>query len=750
MRKDCALCIPPLVSFNSERNWASLRALQGDFLHAILKHIYTASILPRLEEHWCSMLTPCIKARPLLADFMSLRLVSHTWSNNWKSLFSTNVYFRDRRPSKGNKLPLPGGISFKVGYYYPSLKGQWFQSIAGRYRLQSVAQCQSSVSVYLARDHGGPLGCENCPEVAIKLYSRGCSNDCKREKLVYEKLTNAPMKGVPEISWRGECTEGYLFAMTNLGPTLQDFRDHAPNKKLNDRLLLHTAIQLVQHLLPFPPPNVKMDRYKDLHNRQIIHNGVKPGNIAVCPSGGILGSPDRAIIYIIDFGFSQYLRDEPKEESISANTWYASVMTHWECRQSQRDDLESLCYLFCYLFHGTLPWIEGRYSRAVVRYKKMKTKKSELFAGMDPAFGDFWDAVKLLAWGEVPDYDTMKQRFCRSWKEKGYDGEPGTVDWLVMWNEMTEAYKARKAEEGAKRLSEEAAKVVAEMKTDDNAMEKPVTANVDDAMKATPQNDGKEVDSVMVSGGDAHIEDQRGELNSTQFDVNHLEKVAQEGKALTVDTADVQATDHTMTVDTGFASSRAVADSDEDATQNTSSNPKIGIEIAEGAVDGAMRNGAPTADNMVVDVAPSILADQETDVDSGSVKSPSSDLVEASSASYASMQVTKPENTGAITGEPGSTALAADIEDTKEASTLVKNDLGGEDGKSGDVVVLVVDAMVVDGDIPKALHAKVDTKDNSFSNDTLGCDRERQPAMQRATGTDSVKATESMEVVVCG
>ncbi|TDL18922.1 kinase-like protein [Rickenella mellea] len=790
MRGDCALATLPLtgMSFNFERK-ASLRALEGKFLHAILKQIYTESVLSQLEEHWCSMITPCIKARLFLADFMSLRLVSHAWNGVWKSLFSTSLYFRDRRPYTdpprppytGQTIQLDDGIKLRLCENRdPRRNRVWYQCIAGRYRVQHAAQSEYNVSVYFARDHGGPLGCEDCSEVAIKVFYCELEDidEYTREKEKYEKLSKEPMKGIPEISWNGKSGDKYVFAMTRLGSTLQELHDRAPDKKLNDRLLLHIAIQL-------------MDRYKDLHNRQIIHNGVKPGNIAICPPDTTTGTPDRAMIYIFDFGFSQILMDEPQEERVAANGMYASVMTLWSARQSQRDDLESLCYLFSYLFHGTLPWNDDRHCSVDIRHIKMKMRKCDLFAGMDPAFGEFWDSVKLLARGEVPDYDGMKERFCKSWKEKGYDGEPGTVDWQVMWDELVEADKVRKAEEEAKRNSEEAKeaakrakkyakkkaakkKAAALKKTAAGATEQTVTTKVDskasvedemnidgeatdgNAPKATAQDNGKDGDSNMGSDGEAGIDERSDEERGTHRmdtkDTKDLEKVAQDAKALLDKSpADTQATDHAMNLDNGPAS---VTVSDEDATQNTSVGRKVDIGNTEGTVDGAILNGATAEDTTLINVSPPMPADNGADGTTkdwdaaGLDKSPS---IDSSSESSGAMQMTYPGNADATNGETDSKTLATDKEGTKEPCASVKNDLGGE---SGDVVVLVVDAMVVVEDSPNASDAKVDIKDNSSINGTLGCDHGQQPPMQCATEAEGwVEAlvdNGSMAVVVCG
>lgn len=43
---------------------------------------------------------------------------------------------------------------------------------------------------------------------------------------------------------------------------------------------------------------LQLDRYKDLHARGIIHNGIKPGNICLPVVR------EQSTLYIIDFGFS--------------------------------------------------------------------------------------------------------------------------------------------------------------------------------------------------------------------------------------------------------------------------------------------------------------------------------------------------------------------------------------------------------------------------------------------------------------
>jgi hypothetical protein len=63
----------------------------------------------------------------------------------------------------------------------------------------------------------------------------------------------------------------------------------------------------------------------------------------------------------------------------------------------------------------------------------MATPASVLFAGMDPAYVAFFKDVKGLAFGEMPNYEEMKARFLACWKNKGFCGQPGEVDWNNVW-----------------------------------------------------------------------------------------------------------------------------------------------------------------------------------------------------------------------------------------------------------------------------------------------------------------------------
>jgi len=116
---------------------------------------------------------------------------------------------------------------------------------------------------------------------------------------------------------------------------------------------------------------------------------------------------------------------------------------------SQRDDLESLAYLFSFLRHGALPWhpiqsqshsrtrsiSKDASTRPQLWRVKMATPASVLFRDMDPSYLEFWRDVRSLAFGEVPNYDGMKRRFVDCWVRERYGGFPGEVDWWAAYEE---------------------------------------------------------------------------------------------------------------------------------------------------------------------------------------------------------------------------------------------------------------------------------------------------------------------------
>lgn len=105
---------------------------------------------------------------------------------------------------------------------------------------------------------------------------------------------------------------------------------------------------------------------------------------------------------------------------------------HAEC--SRRDDLESLAYLLIYFMRGTLPWRKLKGSTTAETWNLIRDKKLEtaplLTVGLPAEFEVFYSYVRGLEFGDLPDYEGLRQLFRGLAEKHGieYDGE---FDWVV-------------------------------------------------------------------------------------------------------------------------------------------------------------------------------------------------------------------------------------------------------------------------------------------------------------------------------
>ncbi|KAK6974585.1 kinase domain-containing protein [Favolaschia claudopus] len=379
-------------------------------------------------RHLCSASAPCKTALDLFSPFFTLKLVNSVWNNSIRELkleaFFSNV---------------------EDGVYYPH---SWHINtrvrkgvLLSRYRVFKTIQSEAGDhGVYDAYDFGGPKGCAGATEIAVKAWSSGSDMEFHNEVAAYRLLHN--YSGVPQTfsgaQYDALC-DVHILPMQKLGPTLDDLISVLPNHRLDARMVLTVAIQMIE-------------RYRDIHMTGLIHNGTKPANICLAPRG----SNKKGMLYIIDFGFALPLEDNlplPSAHRIDVvgNRKYMSVLAHHGISKSQRDDLESLAYLLSYLFHGSLPWEiplmtrlrsyrsstsdadKNQNEQPQVWRRKIATPASKLFRDMDECFHEFWRDVKALAYGEMPDYEKMRARFalCLETHEKGCEPR----DWWGIWDE---------------------------------------------------------------------------------------------------------------------------------------------------------------------------------------------------------------------------------------------------------------------------------------------------------------------------
>ncbi|RDB19268.1 Casein kinase I isoform alpha [Hypsizygus marmoreus] len=437
--------------------------IPGNVLHTIIRHILSiyTSVDMKPTDHYCSLDHPCRIVFAILSPFFDLRLVASSWNSGIKNTLQS------LRPTSGSGdsffkrvedayYPHPWHINTKVRKYV----------LLRRYRVHHTI---SDRGVYLAYNFGTlPAGCLDANEVVIKAWSDPRDRECVTEASVYQTLDK--LTGVPDVKanmYDPHCSV-YVIVLQKLGPTLEDLMRAMPEGRFNEKMVLGVAIQM-------------LDRYKNVHSRGIIHNGMKPANICLPPPRRptFISHPDldqdtrdtdigrgASTLYPIDFGLSSFLSPDETQPSdrradTIGNRCFLSVFGHHGITQSQRDDLESLAYLLSFLRHGYLPWsapppptVQSHatepahklhfcpnsslpsYVSPQVWRLKTSTPASVLFKGMDDEFVEFFRVVKGLAFNEVPDYDAMKGRFEDCWRRRGFNADgsqTGKVDWWAIW-----------------------------------------------------------------------------------------------------------------------------------------------------------------------------------------------------------------------------------------------------------------------------------------------------------------------------
>ncbi|KAF9463445.1 kinase-like domain-containing protein [Collybia nuda] len=380
-------------------------------LRFIVYNLYITCVQDRnLDVHFCSLNDPCCVAWSGLLPLFRARAVSSTWNEAILEISTLKEHLFFRRVEDAY-YPHPWHINTKVR------KGV----LLNRYRVYRTISSETGTGVYKAYDFGHPAGCSKADRVIIKAWLSATDRECVVEQQVYEIIRTPPVSGTPVVHSSDYDKEHGVFALVlqRLGPSLEEVLELLPkNQRFDDRMILAVAIQM-------------LDRYKDIHARGIIHNGIKPGNICLPPyDSGVetqLYAIDFGLSFLLDAAATEFLPSAHRADTVG-NRSYLSALGHHGITQSQRDDLESLAYLLSSLRHGDLPWDPPKIWRL-----KMATPASVIFRGMDQSYFDFWKDVKGLAFGEAPDYDTMRKRFEDCWKQGGYGDVPGRVDW---WEEL--------------------------------------------------------------------------------------------------------------------------------------------------------------------------------------------------------------------------------------------------------------------------------------------------------------------------
>ena len=104
---------------------------------------------------------------------------------------------------------------------------------------------------------------------------------------------------------------------------------------------------------------------------------------------------------------------------------YAPIAAHNSVPQTPKDDIESLCYTFIYVFLGRLPWRGQPFQSETDRYKTMNIMKQH-------CTNDYNTILNDLCEGKVPEVVAKLLWETRSQSElitsARYDSFIGTID----------------------------------------------------------------------------------------------------------------------------------------------------------------------------------------------------------------------------------------------------------------------------------------------------------------------------------
>lgn len=99
-----------------------------------------------------------------------------------------------------------------------------------------------------------------------------------------------------------------------------------------------------------------------LHYKGFVHNDINPNNILINKNNKIT---------LIDFGLTVTNNTEMK--SFMGHKLFSCIDSHCLFNITYKNDLESLCYVFYFLIHKTLPW-NNKMSHSEIRKKKIYFK----------------------------------------------------------------------------------------------------------------------------------------------------------------------------------------------------------------------------------------------------------------------------------------------------------------------------------------------------------------------------------------
>lgn len=115
-------------------------------------------------------------------------------------------------------------------------------------------------------------------------------------------------------------------------------------------------------------------------------------------------------------------------------------MADRKAEQSQRDDMESLGYLFLYFLRGRLPWqgmeVDGNEDKnMLVMTRKKNISAAELCDQAPKEFAAYFEYVRALDFHDKPDYSSLRSMFRKLFARSGFAYD-NVFDWT--WKRYVE------------------------------------------------------------------------------------------------------------------------------------------------------------------------------------------------------------------------------------------------------------------------------------------------------------------------
>ena len=144
-----------------------------------------------------------------------------------------------------------------------------------------------------------------------------------------------------------------------------------------------------------------------IHSTGFIYRDVKPSNFLFAKTPGVKG---RAAVHVVDFGLVK--RDAGRGSGRRAldadpvgTPHYMSIDAHERRQHTRRDDLESLAYLFYYIYHGSVPWADLHDHRELAAAKRA-FRAPECLEGL-PNVKMYLERVDALDRDGAPNYRAL-------------------------------------------------------------------------------------------------------------------------------------------------------------------------------------------------------------------------------------------------------------------------------------------------------------------------------------------------------